>query len=184
MPRGMSIDDEVGIWESEGLMFCSSCGSQVVDQAKFCSACGAAMSQQPIVQAQSGDVQPQAGVQQVTQMDRLQTVSSNYGKRSEAYLSCRVPPENAVQIAEQILMQNGFKQKDYKGEAVWRKGTGVATSMQFVKLAAFDGSLGIQAWVQSGLGNVGLPEQCLDGFVGVVPKKMLLKVLDQIQAAI
>lgn len=95
-----------------------------------------------------------------------------------------MPPVQAVQIAEQILTQEGYHPKDYRGEAVWKKGTGMMTSMQFVKLDVYDSALGIQAWVQSGIGDVGLPEQCLSGVIGVLPKQLVLGVLKKIQAAI
>lgn len=131
----------------------------------------------------AGSAQSAAKLQR-PQKDKLLTVDSGNGKRSEVYLTCEKSPAEAAQIAEQILLQNGFNPKDYKGEAVWKKGTGMATAMQFVKVAPFEDVLGIQAWVQSGVGDVGLKEQCLDGFVGAIPKKMLLKVVEQIQSAI
>lgn len=165
-------------------LYCSNCGKLIDDQAKFCSGCGTAIGGQQAPQTQAGGF-PQPVVEpQRPQKDKLQTIDSGNGKRSEVYLTCKASPAQAAQIAEQILTQNGFKPKDYKGEAVWKKGTGMATSMQFVKVAPFDDALGIQAWVQSGIGDVGLREQCLDGFVGALPKKMLLKVVEQIQNAI
>jgi len=165
-------------------MFCSNCGKQLDDNAKFCSGCGTPTGIGQTSQLQASGVQQIPIEPQRPQKDTLQAVDSGNGKRSEVYLSCKMPPSQAAQIAEQILTQNGFKPKDYKGEAVWKKGTGMATSMQFIKVAPFDDALGIQAWVQSGIGDVGLREQSLDGFVGALPKKMLLKVVGQIQNAI
>lgn len=165
-------------------MFCSKCGKQLDEGAKFCSGCGALASGQQIPQVWSGCSQQPVVDPQRPQKDKLLTVNSGNGKRSEVYLTCEVSPSQAAQIAEQILMQNKFKPEDYKGEAVWKKGTGMATAMQFVKIAPFEDALGIQAWVQAGIDDVGLKEQCLDGFVGALPKKMLLKVVEQIQNAI
>lgn len=159
-------------------MFCPNCGAQIDDRAKFCSGCGAAVGAQPIVQ------QTVPPIQQAPPKDELRTIESEYGKRSEAYLSCSINPQQAAAVAEQILSDNGFKPKDYKGEAVWKKGTGAMTAMQFVKVAPFEDSLGIQAWTQAGIGDVGLKEMSLDGFVAALPKKSLLKTIEKIQNTI
>lgn len=155
-------------------MFCTKCGKQLCDQDKFCPECGAAIEvAQPITNTQR------------PQKDKLHVIDSGNGKRSEVYLSCNVPPSQAVQIAEQILTQNGFKPRNCRGEDVWRRGTGMLTAVQFVKVAAFDDVLGIQAWVLLlGVGDVGLREQCLDGYVDWISKKLLFKVVEQIQGAI
>ena len=99
-------------------------------------------------------------------------------------MACKTPSTYAAQTAAQILSQNGFKPHEYKGESVYKKGTGLATAMQYVKLAPTADSLFVQGWVVMGIGDIGINEMDLDGVMGALPKKSLKKVLDKIQAAV
>lgn len=83
-----------------------------------------------------------------------------------------------------ILQSNGFNQIDYNSEAVWKKGTGLMTAMQYVKLEFESDCLVVSAWVQAGIGNVGGSEMELSGFVAAVPKKSLMKVIEKIKKSI
>lgn len=83
-----------------------------------------------------------------------------------------------------ILARNGFKQITIKsGENVWKKGTGIMTAMQYVKTEFSADEVILSAWVQAGLGSVGGSEMDLTGFVAALPKRQLLKVLEEIKQA-
>lgn len=89
--------------------------------------------------------------------------------------------ESANNTISNILTENGFKLINRNGEEVWKKGTGMMTAMQFVKVE-FDSNVAVlSAWVQAGLGNAGGSEMDLTGFVGAVPKKSLMKILEKIK---
>lgn len=93
--------------------------------------------------------------------------------------------EQAQNKVSSIMTMNGFKQTTIKtGENVWKKGTGFLTAMQFAKIEYVGQEVQIAAWVQAGLGNVGLNEMDLSGTVGAIPKKSLKKVLEKIVAAL
>lgn len=111
-------------------------------------------------------------------------VESGNGKRSQTALVCRTTPIQALPAAEQILRQSGFSPREYRNESVWKKGTGMLTAMQYVKLIPDDKALIVQGWVQIGIGNAGLKEQCLDGLLGAIPKKMVLKTIEQISCSV
>lgn len=87
-------------------------------------------------------------------------------------------------IIANILVSSGFKEKDYNGERVWKKGTGLMTAMQYIKIEYSENTVDIQAWVQAGMGNVGGKEMDLKGFVAAVPKRALMKVVQNIQNAL
>ena len=99
-------------------------------------------------------------------------------------LSFRGTIDNANSTAISILQNNGFKQISYNGESVWKKGTGLMTAMQYVKLEFDVNNLVLSAWVQAGLGSAGGSEMALSGFVAAVPKKSLMKVVEKIKSSI
>lgn len=112
------------------------------------------------------------------------TIVSPHGKRTEVFFAYSGSAQQAEEAATKVISGRGFKVKSYHDETVWKKGTGLATAMEFVKLSHQSGHLVVQAWIQSGVGNIGLREQPLTGFVGGLPKKMLSGLLDKIEAAV
>ena len=83
-----------------------------------------------------------------------------------------------------ILSSNGFKEITINtGENVWKKGTGMLTAMQFIKLEFSQKEFVIYAWVQMGLGDLGGSEMDLTGFVAAIPKKQLINIIEQIKKA-
>ena len=99
----------------------------------------------------------------------------------------RVPhnkTENEIKnLVEPFLMQNSFSRLLYNNiEEVWRKGTGMMTAMQYIKLKYEENTLILSAWIQDGVGNViGGKERDLSGITGVIPKKSLKKTIEQIR---
>ena len=86
--------------------------------------------------------------------------------------------------AVNILQANGFKEVSYNGETVWKKGTGLLTAMQYIKIEFTDTTLVVSGWVQAGVGSVGGNEMALNGIVAAVPKKSVMKVIEQIKASL
>ena len=169
-------------------MFCKKCGYQLSDQARFCPQCGEpiepATPPAPSSPQEWGLTQYPAQPAPAVPATTMITVEGGNGKRTQATLAYHTAPEQALSAAELVLRQNGFNPKSYHGESVWKKGTGMLTAMQYVKLIPAGNSLVIQGWIQIGVGDAGLKEQCLDGFVGAIPKKMVLKTIEQIRAAV
>ena len=104
--------------------------------------------------------------------------------RSEFNFTFTKTFEQANAEIEGILKSNGYHVKDYNGESVWKKGTGLMTAMQYIKLEFAEQSVTVYGWVQAGVGNVGGNEMSLNGFVGCIPKKAVLKVIKKIEACL
>jgi hypothetical protein len=105
------------------------------------------------------------------------------GKRSE-YVFPVANAAQAVAAAERVLTGSGFHLKDYHGEQVYKKGTGLATAMQYVKVMTYQNYLWLQAWVQIGVGSAGFDDMSLDGVLGAMPKKFCQKVVNKIKSAV
>ena len=89
-------------------------------------------------------------------------------------------PDDMVRfIAEDYLSKEGFKQKLYKGEAVWKKGNGLLTAPQFIKISSLQGHVHLEAWIkQAILPGVYVGEMGLDGAYGFAIKKVLKDRVD------
>jgi len=103
--------------------------------------------------------------------------------------TCRRVPYKASfksvkDYVERFLSGEGFSQKDYQGEQVWKKGTGLMTAMEYIKVEFTENEVVLYAWVQAGIGNVGGKEMDLTGIVGSLPKKKLSTRLDQLESII
>ena len=91
----------------------------------------------------------------------------------------------AQRTIEQILMSNGYHIHHYNtGELVWKKGTGLMTAMHYIKVDYYATEIHLFGWIQSGIGDMGLGEMDLTGFVGIIPKQAVSKVLDRIMASV
>lgn len=90
--------------------------------------------------------------------------------------------DEAQRKISSILSQKGFKTTTLKtGENVWKKGTGLITAMQFVKVDFSQKEFVMSAWVQAGVGSVGSREMDLTGVFAALPKRQLMKVLEEIK---
>lgn len=58
-----------------------------------------------------------------------------------------------------------------KKELAWR------SAMHFIKVEYKTGAIVLSGWIQIGVGSVGGKEQELKGFVGMAPKKSVLKTM-------
>lgn len=86
---------------------------------------------------------------------------------------------------DSFLSGNGFTLTQIKtGETVWKKGTGLMTAMQFVKVEYGNGNITLSAWVSTGVGNFTANEMSLDGITAVAAKKPLKNLLTQLKTLI
>lgn len=75
-------------------------------------------------------------------------------------------PDDFIQfVSNDFFAKEGFRLVNYKGEQVWKKGTGFLTAPSFIKFSYGNGVIHIEAWIK----NWG--EQPLDdGFIAAIPK--------------
>ncbi len=102
--------------------------------------------------------------------------------RTQIQIPFQKPLDEARELTEKFLDAQGFHPYPQYGEGVWKKGTGMATAMQYMELAFTPGVLEVSAWVQAGVGSANLgKEMGLDGFVAIVPKRSLKKVIEELK---
>lgn len=102
--------------------------------------------------------------------------------RTQVQIPFQGPIEEARQLAEKFLGAQGFHPYPQYGEGVWKKGTGMATAMQYMELTFTPGVLEVSAWVQAGVGSAKVgKEMGLEGFVAIVPKRSLKKVIEELK---
>ena len=99
-------------------------------------------------------------------------------------LPLRNSVDESYNTAVNIMQANGFKEVSYIGETVWKKGTGLLTAMQYIKIEFTDTTLVVSGWVQAGVGSVGGNEMAHNGIVAAVPKKSVMKGIEQIKASL
>ena len=84
----------------------------------------------------------------------------------------------------QLLRQEGYALTQYNetglNETVWKKGTGMATAMKFIKLFYQPNILVISGWTSSGIGSITVNEMPLKGIVGAVPKKSCMNTIKMV----
>ena len=98
------------------------------------------------------------------------------GKRFVTDFIISQPAGYVETVSKNFLTSQGFSLVQYKGEYVWRKGTGLMTAPQFIKLAYINGSVHIEAWLCGIFGG----EMGLTGFYGAIPKSILKGVVDNL----
>lgn len=92
---------------------------------------------------------------------------------------------NAINTAlSALLTQEGYSMTQYAEgsapELVWKKGTGFATAMKFIKLMYQPNMLLINAWTSSGIGSLTIGEMSLTGGFGAIPKKSCMKTVEKV----
>ena len=134
---------------------CQNCGINIAAGCTVCPKCGAATQ-----------------------------VNKTGGNRSKFSVPLNKSVDDMEAKASQLLTSHGYHLHNYHGESVWKKGTGLMTAMEYVKLEYSESSVEIYGWIQPGVGNAGLKESDLNGIVGVIPKKSVKKVIDELMAAL
>lgn len=84
-------------------------------------------------------------------------------------------PDDMIRfITEDFFQKEGFTLVNFKGEAVWKKGSGLMTAPQFVKLSSVNGTVHLEAWLKNAiLPGVYVGELGLNGAYGWAIKKVL-----------
>ena len=86
-----------------------------------------------------------------------------------AEFACNKPDDMIKFISEDFFLKEGFEVANVKGEIVWKKGVGMMTAPQFVKLVYGGGKVHIEAWLKYAiLPGVYAGEMGLDGFMGAL----------------
>ena len=90
----------------------------------------------------------------------------------------------ADEVIRGILIKEGYREIQYNLETVWKKGTGLATAMHYIKVEyRNDGTLLLSGWVQFGIGSIGGGEHDLEGVIALIPKQSVKKTMEKIIAA-
>ena len=119
----------------------------------------------------------------------MQNYTINHSKnRTFIQVPITGDPNAINNIAAQVLQQEGYFLSQYNetglNETVWKKGTGMATAMKYIKLLFQPNMLIISGWTCAGVGSVTVNEMPLNGFVGAIPKKSCMKSIEKVIAAI
>lgn len=91
--------------------------------------------------------------------------------------------EKAENAIEKILMSNNFMETNYYGEPVWKRyneSYGI-TALQYLQIEYDNQFVHISAWVGSEGSH---SEMDLNGFAGMIPKRKLQKIIEELEAAI
>ncbi|OJU13314.1 MAG: hypothetical protein BGN88_09205 [Clostridiales bacterium 43-6] len=93
-------------------------------------------------------------------------------------------PQTLTQMVGDYLTSEGFEYTVFKGETVWKKGKGLLTAPQFVKLGFIGDGVVVEAWLKYALfPGVYVGEMGITGFFGVAMKVILkarVKSIEQI----
>ncbi|MBQ9413795.1 MAG: hypothetical protein IJU16_01570 [Clostridia bacterium] len=80
-----------------------------------------------------------------------------------------------------VLQTRGYQYISENNENVWKNGMGMLTAMKYVKIEfAPNNTIVLSGWVRAVAGG----EMDLNGFVGAIPKKQVMNVLQELQAQI
>ena len=80
-----------------------------------------------------------------------------------------------------LLHSRGYKSITENNENVWKCGIGFLTAMKYIKIEfAADHTLLISGWIRVVAGG----EQDLTGFVGALPKKQVMNLIQEIQSIV
>ena len=84
-----------------------------------------------------------------------------------------------------FLGNEGFEPQVYHGEQVWKKGHGLLTGPQFIKIAPHDGHIHFEAWIKFGAPPGRLfRESGTTGLMGVAIKKALAQRVNTLEQAL
>lgn len=93
------------------------------------------------------------------------------------------PDDQIRQIVTDYLTKEGFNYTTYKGEQLWKKGVGMMTAPQFMKVNFQNGQVHIEAWLKYVLvPGVYFGEMGVKGFYAIAVKKPLKNRVDTLIA--
>lgn len=80
-----------------------------------------------------------------------------------------------------LLKSKGYKNISENNENVWKCGIGFLTAIKYIKFEfAENNTIIISGWIRPAFGN----EQDLEGFVGALPKKQVMNVIQKMKELI
>ena len=80
-----------------------------------------------------------------------------------------------------FMVEKEFAPMAYLDEEVYKKGDGWLMARKFIKCTINDdNTVTIEGWIGTGVGNTVATEMNLKGFFGVLPKKQLVKDIEQL----
>lgn len=104
-------------------------------------------------------------------------------KRYVADLTINQPDNFVWMVVNDFFQKEGFSLKEFKGETVWKKGSGWLTAPQFIKIEYRQGVVHLESWIKySILPGVYAGEMDLSGGYAAVLKNSLRKKIDQLMA--
>ena len=107
------------------------------------------------------------------------------GKRFIADIPTSYSVEEVNALLQNFTQAEGFSYEEYKGEMVYKKGEGIVTAPQFIKVLIAEGTVHIEAWLKYALlPGVFCGELGLDGFMMAVPKSLLRNRVDKLISSI
>lgn len=90
--------------------------------------------------------------------------------------------DEVTKITEEYLEKEGFKKTTYKGEECWKKGMGVLTGPQYVKVEPAEGKVHIEGWIQFAvLPGVYVGEMDTSGALAIIPKRKLKGRIEELE---
>ena len=92
-------------------------------------------------------------------------------------------PQQVQNYFESYLKSEGFEPYNNNGEICWKKGMGLLTAPQYLKLTPYDnnGTYVLEAWLKFALlPGVYVGEMGITGFVACVPKSLLKTRVDAV----
>lgn len=93
------------------------------------------------------------------------------------------PDDFIKYVSDDFFAKEGFEYMNYQGEMVWKKGIGMLTAPQFIKIQYANGWVHVEAWLKWAiLPGVYSGEMGLDGFVGALPKSQLKQRVETLMA--
>ena len=103
------------------------------------------------------------------------------GRYINTYTSTKTQ-EQLAYIADDFFAKEGFKTYDYKGETVFKLGSGWLSAPQFIKLNIVQNQVHIEAFLKYPvLPGVYVGEMSLKGFWGFAMKKILLNRVQNLE---
>ena len=90
-------------------------------------------------------------------------------------------PQQVMNFINSYMQREGFEYVTKDGESYWKKGVGLLTAPQFIKITPTNNGYVLEAWLKWALfPGVYVGEMGLSGFVGAVPKAILKDRVDAI----
>lgn len=101
--------------------------------------------------------------------------------RTEITYRTKKSVNEVEKIIQNILSMSGYEYVNYNNsEKAWKKGKGILEASQYIKVLYGEHEVTIFGWIKA----LGLEEQDLNGVMGSLPKKKVLKVINKIKNSI